>query len=384
MSAHPRTILHVDMDAFFASVEQRDNPALRGVPVIVGGTGGRGVVCAASYEARPFGCRSAMPMSQALRLCPHAIVVPVRGGHYRDVSRQVFTILERFTDRVQPVSVDEAFLDVTGCQQLFGPGPTIARMIRHDIQRQLQLTASVGVAPNKFLAKLASDLNKPDGLTVITPDTIDTILPPLSVGRIWGVGAKTADRLARLGIKTIADLRTRDARWFCDHLGAWGERIKDLIHGIDERPVESDGDAQSVGHEHTFGANATDPDFIRSTLLDQAQDVGTRLRRYGLFAGTVQVKIRYGDFVTTTRSRQLPVPTDVTTELYTSACDVFNTWAAESFQPVRLIGLQAQNLSREPQLDLFSHVQTEKLQKVDRTLDAIQSRFGKDVIRRAK
>ena len=310
-----RTILHVDMDAFFASVEQRDNPELRGKPVLVGGKGGRGVVSAASYEARPFGCRSAMPMSQALRLCPQAIVVGVNGRRYREVSDQVFAIFERYTDRIQPISVDEAFLDVTGSRRLFGSGEKIAADIRAAIQRELQLTASVGVAPNKFLAKLASDLDKPDGLTVITSQNIDTVLPPLSVSRIWGIGAKTENWLARLGIKTIGDLRTREPAWFDQHLGSWGTRIRELIHGIDNREVHSDDSAKSIGHEQTFGVDVIEKAHVRDVLLGQAEAVGLRLRRHKLFAGGVQVKIRFGDFKTITRSRTTPAPTDTTSDL---------------------------------------------------------------------
>ncbi len=372
------------MDAFFASVEQRDDPNLRGKPVLVGGTGNRGVVAAASYEARAFGCHSAMPMIRAKRLCPQAIVVSGSHDKYRRVSHQVFTIFGRFTDLVQPLSVDEAFLDVSGCMRLFGSGEKIARDIRTAIQRETQLTASVGVAPNKFLAKLASDLNKPDGLTVITPDTIDTILPPLPITRIWGIGGKTAARLHGLGMRTFADLRRMDVAWFTQHLGSWGPRVRELIHGIDTRPVETDDQAKSIGQEQTFGVDLTDPDHVREVLLQQAEAVGERVRRQGLCAGRVTVKIRFGDFQTITRSHTLSTPTDLTRDIYITATDLFDQWAKQQFQPVRLIGLQASQFTRDAQLDLFQHAAQERLRKVDQAVDAIKARFGSTAIGRGR
>ena len=372
------------MDAFFASVEQRDDPALRGKPVLVGGSSNRGVVAAASYEARVFGCRSAMPMVQAKRLCPQAIVVKGTYSKYRVASQQVFGIFERFTDMVQPVSVDEAFLDVSGCLRLFGTGERIAQDIRAAVRAETRLTASVGVAPNKFLAKLASDLNKPDGLTIITPHNIDTILPPLSIGRIWGIGAKTAARLNGLGMKTIGDLRRMDAEWFERQLGSWGPRVRELIHGIDDRPVHSDREAKSIGQEETFGIDLVEKDHLRDVLLEQAESVGGRVRRHGLFAGCVTVKIRFGDFQTITRSKTLTSPTDVTRDLYHAACELFDTWADAHFQPVRLIGVQTSQFTREAQLDLFNQPGRERQQKVDRALDAIQSKFGTASIRRGR
>jgi DNA polymerase-4 len=370
------------MDAFFASVEQRDNPNLRGKPVLVGGTGNRGVVAAASYEARVFGCHSAMPMVRAKRLCPQAIVVSGSHQKYRQVSRQVFDIFGRFTDLVQPLSVDEAFLDVSGCLRLFGSGEKIARDIRTAIQRETQLTASVGVAPNKFLAKLASDLNKPDGLTVITPEAIDTILPPLPITRIWGIGGKTAARLHGLGMRTFADLRRMDAAWFAQHLGSWGPRVRELIHGIDTRPVETDDQAKSIGQEQTFGVDLTDPDYVREVLLQQAEAVGERVRRQGVCAGRVTVKIRFGDFQTITRSHTLSSPTELTRDIYIAATDLFDQWANQQFQPVRLIGLQTSQFTREAQLDLFEHAAQERLRKVDQAVDAIKARFGSTAIGR--
>ena len=379
-----RTILHVDMDAFYASVEVLDHPEYRGKPLLVGGTGDRGVVSAASYEARVFGCHSAMPMGQARRLCPHAICVRVNMPRYRDVSDRVFGIFERFTTQIQPLSVDEAFLDVTGSRRLFGDGPTIARTIRAAIKTDIGLTASVGVAPNKFLAKLASDLNKPDGLTVITRNTVDTILPPLPINRIWGIGQVSAARLNGLGVRTIGDLRGRSPEWFDQHLGSWGRRVRELIHGIDDRPVESDEQAKSIGHEETFGTNLIETDAVRSVLLEQAEAVGLRLRRHKLFAGGLTVKIRFGDFKTITRSKTFTNPVDTTTDLYDAAVGLFDAWARDDFQPVRLIGMQATTLSRQAQLGLFTQPQSEKQRKIDGTLDAIKTRFGKSSIGRGR
>lgn len=325
-----------------------------------------------------------MPMIRARRLCPHAIVVSGSHGKYREVSRQVFAILGRFSDRVQPLSVDEAFLDVTGCQRLFGTGEQIARDIRSAIQRETQLTASVGVAPNKFLAKLASDLNKPDGLTIITLETIDTILPPLPITRIWGIGDKTAARLHALGMRTFGDLRRMEPAWFTQHMGSWGPRVRELIHGIDDRPVETDDQAKSIGQEQTFGIDLTDPDHLRDVLLEQAESVGERVRRQRLSAGRVTVKIRFGDFQTITRSHTLSTPTDLTRDIYIAARDLFDDWAQRQFQPVRLIGLQTGQFTRQAQLDLFQHAEQERLRKVDQAVDAIKARFGQGAIGRGR
>ena len=377
-----RTILHVDMDAFFAAIEQRDFPQLRGKPILVGGRGNRGVVSTASYEARPFGCRSAMPMSQAKRLCPQAIVLPVRGKVYRAVSQQVFAIFERYTDQIQPISIDEAFLDVTGCLRLFGTGEEIAARIRRDIFAETQLTGSVGVAPNKFLAKLASDLEKPDGLTVITPQTIDAILSPLPLSRVWGIGPKAAKRLAGMGLKTIGDLRRMDEPWFTTHFGSWGNRVQQLIFGIDNRPVECDGQAKSIGQEQTFGIDVIEKDYIRDVLLEQAESVGMRVRRHKLYASGVTVKIRFGHFQTITRSAKLPNSTNRTMMLYRTARSLFDGWADKEFQPVRLIGLQTTGFVHEAQMGLFHHEADERQSRVDSAVDAIKSRYGNESIHR--
>ena len=379
-----RSILHVDMDAFFAAVEQRDDPSLRGKPVLIGGSkDGRGVVSTASYEARPYGCRSAMSMGEALRRCPHAIVVRPNFEKYKLASRQAGEVMRRYTDMIQPISIDEAFLDVTGSRQLFGDGVAIAQRIRAGIFEATQLTASVGVAPNKFLAKLASDMNKPDGLTVITAANVDPILVPLPIGKMWGIGAKTAKRLNDLNFKTIGDLRRMDAVWFADHFGTWGERLKQLIHGIDGRPVDDRGDAKSIGQERTFGQNVIDADVLRGALLQQSESVSRRLRKSGMYAGCVSVKIRFGQFQTITRARTLEARTDLTQPIYEVARALFDTWAKQHFESVRLIGVQAKELSREAQLGLFQQAQSQQQKGVESAVDAITAKFGQGAIGRA-
>jgi DNA polymerase-4 len=380
-----RTILHVDMDAFYAAVEQLDRAELRARPVLVGHDGPRGVVTTASYEARPFGCRSAQPMAVAKRLCPQAIVVPVRFARYHEVSAQVFDILDDFTPLIEPLSVDEAFLDCTGSTRLLGDGPTIARAIRRRIHDEIGITASVGVAPNKFLAKLASDLNKPDGLTVITRDDVDRILPPLSVAKIWGIGPKTATKLKSLAINTIGDIRLIPLEVLAERFGEEGERYWRLARGIDDRPVVPDAEAKRIGHEQTFGTDLTDPEEVRGVLLGQVEQVARRLRRHGLRARTVHLKIRDGAFHTITRATTLHEPTDSTKELWDASRAIFETWASGSFKPVRLIGMSASNLTAAPvQLGLFADRARERQSRVDVALDRINAKFGKTAIRRGR
>src|SRR5687768_10761521 len=284
------------MDAFFASVEQLDDPSLRGKPVLVGGAGPRGVVAAASYEARVFGCRSAQPMAVARRLCPQAIIVRGHFERYREESSRVFAILHDFTPMVEPLSIDEAFLDVTASQPLFGEPEHIARLSRDRIRAEAKLTGSVGVASNECLGKLASDLEEPGGVTVIRPEDVDRVLPPLPIGKIWGIGPKSAARLESIGVRTIGDLRRLDPDVLSRRLGTDAEHYRRLAMGLDDRGVSSDGDAKSIGHEQTFGQDLTDPDDVRAVMLEQSENVSARLRRHRLFAGGVTVKIRFGNF----------------------------------------------------------------------------------------
>ena len=380
-----RTIFHVDMDAFFASVEQLDDPALRGKPVLVGGDGNRGVVSAASYEARKFGCHSAMPMAQAKRLCPHAIVVRGHYDRYREVSNRMFGIFDEYSPLVEPLSVDEAFLDMTGTERLLGEPIAVANRLKQRIKSDLGLTASVGIAPNKFLAKLASDLKKPDGLVTIRPNEIDPILIPLPIGKLWGVGPVTAEKLGRLGIHKIGDLRRQSREQLEKLLGRDAEHYMRICRGHDDRPVVPDRQAKSIGQEQTFGVNLTDPAEVRRVLFEQVEQVGRQLRQHHLYARTVSVKIRFGDFQTITRATTLETPTDGTSDLWTAASSLFETWTQTNFQPVRLIGASASSLtSAQGQLPLFADVQSDRQKQADQVADQITKKFGKQAIRRAE
>lgn len=378
-----RAILHVDMDAFYASVEQRDNLALRGKPVLVGHDGNRGVVSAASYEARKFGCRSAQPMSVAKRMCPAAIVVPGDMKKYQHISGHMMAILDDFSPLVEPISIDEAFVDLTGSERLLGDARGVALKIKQRIVDELSLTASIGLAANKFLAKLASDLNKPDGLTVIRAEDVATILPPLSVGKLWGVGPKTAERMEAIGIRTVGDLLRLSKQQLADRFGEMGDHFYRLSRGLDERTVTPDRDAKSIGHETTFGVDIADPDEVRTVLLHLTENVAWRLRQHGRRAGTVTLKIRFGDFQTITRASTFQSPTDLTKEIWHAGNELFGVWAKREFQPVRLIGISVSHLTDQPpQMSLFEHPADEKQRKIDSALDAIHSKFGKHAVRR--
>jgi len=379
-----RHILHVDMDAFFASVEQLDHPEFRGKPLLVGHDGLRGVVAAASYEARRFGCKSAQPIAVAKLLCPHAIITPGRFDRYRELSQQIHLLFEHFTPIVEPVSIDEAYLDVTGSLRLHGEPQTIAQNLKQLIHSKTGLTASVGVAGNKFLAKLASDMNKPDGLMIITATEAERILPAMSVGRLWGIGPKTEAHLVSLGVKTIADLRRMPAEFLEAQFGSSAEHFLELAHGRDDRPVIPDSESKSISHEQTFGVDVGAPDAVRNVLLDHVEQVAWRLRRHHLLARRVSLKIRFGDFKTINRSRTLRHPSDRTDELLAAAYQIFDEWAANSFSPVRLIGMAAESLGPpSAQMDLFQDPNQARAQELDHALDSINERFGKRAIRRA-
>jgi DNA polymerase IV len=378
-----RVVLHLDMDAFFAAVEQHDHPELRGKPVLIGSDRPRGVVATASYEARVFGCGSAQPMSVAKRRCPHAIVVPPRGRRYAEVSEQVFAILLDEVPLVEPLSIDEAFMDLTGTERLLGDPIGVARRLRERIRAETGLTASVGVAPNKFLAKLASDLEKPDGLTVIRPGNINRVLDPLPIERLWGVGPATARRFHALGLRTIGDVRRSDPERLHGVLGHHAEHFLRLARGEDDRPVTPDGAAKSIGHECTFEVDVEDPGEVHRVLRRHIDGVGRRLRRHGHRAGVVTVKIRYGAFETITRSATLKSPTDGTDELWAEADRLFTRWVRRSFQPVRLIGVSAGKLTQGAgQLDLFAPPDDGRSRRLDETMDRIRDRFGGSSIRR--
>lgn len=382
-----RTILHVDMDAFYAAVELLDHPELTGKPLLVGGRDGRGVVCAASYEARRFGCRSAMPMSQALRLCPHAAVLPVRFDRYREVSRRVHTVFERFTPAIEPLSIDEAFLDLTGTRRLLGDPADVAARIQREVLAETGCTCSVGVSYCKFLAKLASDLEKPRGLVLFGRPEVESRLPKLPVTRIWGIGPKAAAKLAGYAIHTIGDLRRADPAFLARRFGSDSTRLIDLAWGRDDRPVVTDRASKSIGHENTYFDPLDTPGAVEGELLAGVEQVAFRLRRSGRAARGVTVKIRTTDFRTVTRSVTLELATDVTGELWRAARQAFVAWASQKFAPVRLIGVQVKSLG--PATDttatlfpLSPNPDHERQSRVDTATDQIRQRFGTNAIRR--
>jgi DNA polymerase-4 len=371
-----RAILHVDMDAFYASVEQRDDVSLRGKPVIVGGRSRRGVVLAASYEVRPFGVRSAMPMAQALRLAPQAIVVPPHPDRYAEASAAAFAIFRRYTPLVEPLSLDEAFLDVTASQSLFGDGEAIARAIKRDVRGELELTASAGVAPCKFAAKVASDLGKPDGLLVVPPGGAAEFLAPLPVERMWGVGPKTAPRLRALGYGTLGDLARAGEETLDRILGSWGTHVARLARGEDERDVDPDGAARSVGAEVTHEEDLVGADAIRPKLLEHAERVARRLVRAGLSARTVTVKIKYADFTLRTRRATLAVPANDTDTIHRAAVECLARVPLEG-RRVRLTGVSVSSLVEgAPAPMLFADPTAAKRRAVEELTARIADKFG--------
>ena len=378
-------ILHVDMDAFFASVEQLDFPELRGRPVIVGGPAeGRGVVSAASYEAREFGVHSAMPTAQAQRLCPHGVCRPGRMERYAEVSGVIHEIFERYTPLVEPLSLDEAFLDVTGSRRLFGPAAEIGRRIKADIKRETGLTGSVGVATNKFLAKLGSDLEKPDGFVVLEPERVLEVLDPLPISRLWGVGKVTHKQLTGMGLYTFRDVRERSAKWLEERLGDLGTHIGRLARGLDDRPVVPDHEAKSLGAERTFARDVSDVQAQREILLHLADHVARRLRRHDLQTRCVTVKLRYGDFRTVTRSATLRSPTGTTEQIRAAAGDLHDRWARKQAGALRLLGVACSQLSAagSGQLMLFEDPGEAKQRRLDEALDTIQDKFGDGALSR--
>ncbi len=379
-----RTILHVDLDAFFAAVEQRDRPELRGRPVIVGGGGPdqRGVVSAASYEARKFGVHSAMPLRTAGRLCPQGVFLPVDGRKYQAASREVMAILRRFTPQVQPISIDEAFLDVTASRALFGDGDVIARMIKTAVTDEVGLTASVGVATTKLVAKVASDLRKPDGLVVVPPGEEAAFLAPLPISRLWGVGEKTAAALAEFGVRTIGDLAALPPDALERRFGRHGAALVGRARGIDPDPVATGDPAKSIGHEHTFDVDTSDREVIERTLLGMADGVAWRLRSAGLRTATVTLKLRDSSFTTITRQAGLDVPADLTEPIYDAALRLLRNELHG--QRIRLVGVTASNFRDREQLALFGGGEDPRRHAAAEALDVIRRKYGERAVTRGR
>ena len=376
-----RAVLHVDMDAFYASVEQHDDPKLAGLPVIVGWSGGRGVVAAASYEVRRFGVRSAMPMSNALRLCPDAVCVRPRMQRYQEVSALVFSVFREITPLVQGLSLDEAFLDVTASTALLGSGTDIARRIKRSIRELTGLSASVGVAPNKLVAKIASELEKPDGLTAVPYEKIREVLDPLSVRRLPGLGRKTGARVEAAGIHTLGDLRGAPDALLWPIFGRYSAWIRERASGVDERPVQPDTEDKSLSAEDTFEADIADPRLLQRELARLADLAGSRLRGRGLVAGCIGVKIRRDDFSTFTRQRAVAPPTGEGRAIGGVAAELLSRWlAANPEAKLRLLGVVLTELTPAAQLGLFEDQPGPA--RLDAALDAVRGRFGRQALRR--
>lgn len=386
-SARPRVILHCDMDAFYASIEQRDRPELRGKPVVVGSLGKRGVVSTASYEARRFGVRSAMPGSRARALCPHGVFLPPRMAAYAAESRRIFGIFARSTPLVEPLSLDEAFLDVTACRELLGDGPAIARSIREAVRRETGLTVSIGVATTKYVAKVASDHRKPDGLTIVEPGAEAAFLAPLPLSRLWGAGPRTVAQLERLGLRTIGDLQALAPAALRGAVGqAYAEHFLALARGCDPRSVEPDREARSIGRETTFEEDSTDDEACRRVLLELSESVGRRLRRAGARAGVVRVKVRFPPFRTLTRQEKLPSPTQDDLTIYRAAERLVGS-VRRPGAAVRLLGVTACDLTptgAPGQGLLFSGTGSAERPGLLRAIDSIRERFGEKAIRRGR
>ena len=381
-----RAILHVDMDAFYASVEQHDDPRLAGRPVVVGHSGARGVVAAASYEVRRFGVRSAMPMSVALRLCPAAICVAPRIGRYREVSREVFAVFHEITPLVQGLSLDEAYLDVTASVQLLGEPAAIARQVKQRIRQRTGLSASVGVATNKLVAKIASDLDKPDGLTVVPANRILEVLDPLSVRRLPGLGRKLGEKVEAAGLRTLRDLRYASDAVLWPLFGRETPRMRERAAGIDERPVRTDLEEKSLSVEDTFPRDLTDPRELDGQLCRLAEQACERLRRKGLMAARVGVKIRSRDFATFTRQRSIAPPTQEGRAVRDVARELLTRWLSEHRDAkLRLLGVILTELAPAAQIGLFEREARAggRGSGTDAALDEIRARFGDRALRRA-
>jgi DNA polymerase-4 len=377
-------IIHVDMDAFYASVEERENPSLVGRPIVVGGTPeGRGVVAAANYQSRKFGIHSAMATAAAIKRCPHLIVLPVRMNLYANVSTQINHIFSRYTPQIEPLSLDEAFLDVTASERLFSGAVQIGQKIKQDIKNELALVASVGIAPNKFLAKIASDLDKPNGFMVVAREDIHRFLDPLPASRLWGVGKASAARFENFGIRTIGQMRQQSVEFMQRNFGKSGLHLLQLANGIDPRPVVTDVEAKSISHERTFASDINDKEVLRAVLLELTEQVARRLRRHNLRGTTIQIKVRFADFQTITRSVTVTEPCNTTKPIWQCAARLLDTRLPKNHLPIRLLGMGVSGFeNRAAQGDLFSEDGREQ-EQIDSIADQINAKFGVSSLHRA-
>lgn len=383
MATRVRQIIHLDMDAFYASVEVLDNPELKGKPVIVGGPKQRGVVSAASYEARKFGVHSALPTAQAMALCPQGFFLPVRMARYKEVSDQIFEIFHRFTPLVEPLSIDEAFLDVTASQQLFGPAEAIARRIKNVVREDIGLTVSAGVAPSKLVAKIASDLNKPDGLTVVPEGKVRQFLAPLPIERLWGVGRVTQKDLSLLNVKTMGDLSRLPKDLLQRRFGQQGLQLYFLSKGIDDREVQPERKAKSIGREETFPEDIREKERAGKELLALSHRVAKRLRRHKAAGQTITLKVTYHDFTRITRSLTVPAATDDGRKIYRVCLDLLEKTEIGK-KSIRLLGIYLSHLTKPGEGQLFLFDQNngfKKGTKLNNALDAIQEKYGDQAIR---
>lgn len=384
-------IIHADMDAFYASVELLDKPHLADQPVAVGGPSRiRGVISAANYIARQYGVHSALPCAIATRRCPHLVLLKPRMSLYAEYSSKIREIFLRYTPLIEPLALDEAFLDTSASEKLFGPTEVIGRRIKQDIQRELKLTVSIGIAPNKFIAKIASDIEKPDGFVVVGPDAIQAFLDPLPVTRIWGIGKITAARLHEQGIHTIRELRRLSETQLQDWFGKHGSHLWQLAHGIDDREVVTDSLAKSISHETTFDINLDSPETIQSVLLHLTEQVSARLRQAQLKGRTITLKVRYADFKTITRSHSIDEATDSTNQIWKIIKDMVLPKVPLQKQGIRLLGVGVSQFMEEPspttsQLGLFDN-NDDKIQSkdssIDKLTDDINERFGNNALMR--
>lgn len=383
MSCVKRRIMHLDMDAFYAAVEQSDNPRLRGKPVIVGGAM-RGVVCAASYEARRYGVHSAMPVFQAIKLCPEGIFLPVRMDRYKEVSRTVMEILKRISPLVEQVSIDEAFADITGTERLHGPPHALALRVKEVVREDTALTCSIGIAPNKFLAKIASDFRKPDGLTIIAEEQVREFLQKLPVGKMPGVGKKTGEELKTLGIVFVSDILNFPSMLMTRKFGKWGAALYEKAQGIDNSAVEPYSEPKSISAEQTFPKDIDSIHDLEKMLLSQAEEVGSELRKLGFKARTVTLKVKFSDFKMKTRSRTLPDPFDTTEVLFNAGQRLLEDLKLSC--KVRLIGVGVSNLSSGPRQMTITPArdETDRQERLDRAIDRIRGRFCGDKVVRGR